>query len=197
LTLGNAGDYATSVGDRDPREPEPGYRLAAIGRAEAEDERLGLLERIFDPGSRRRRALVQPGWRCLEIGAGRGSMAVWLAGQVGERGQVVATDIDVTYLKRLEVPHLEVRRHDILEDPLDVPGPGSFVGLLLAGRYATGPDLWELVRITGWTPATQTATVNRNLTNTWPIGSLYRCWYDIRGADSSTSCRSSRPTRRQ
>jgi len=126
LTLGNAGDYATSVGDRDPREPEPGYRLAAIGRAEAEDERLGLLERIFDPGSRRRRALVQPGWRCLEIGAGRGSMAVWLAGQVGERGQVVATDIDVTYLKRLEVPHLEVRRHDILEDPLDVLGPGSF-----------------------------------------------------------------------
>ena len=183
LTLGNAGDYATSVGDRDPREPEPGYRLAAIGRAEAEDERLGLLERIFDPGSRRRRALVQPGWRCLEIGAGRGSMAVWVAGQVGERGQVVATDIDVTYLKRLEVPNLEVRRHDILEDPLDVFGPGSFVGLLLAGRYATGPDLWELVRITCWTPAMQTATVNRNLTNTWPIGSLYRCWYDIRGAD--------------
>jgi SAM-dependent methyltransferase len=114
------------VSDRDPRELGPAYRLAATGREEAEDERLGLLERIFDPGSRRRRAVVRPGWRCLEIGAGRGSMAVWLAGQVGEHGQVVATDIDVTYLKRLDVRNLEVRRHDILEDPVDVLGPGSF-----------------------------------------------------------------------
>jgi len=78
---------------------DPGYRLAARGRQEAEDERLALLERIFDPLSRRRRELVQPGWRCLEVGAGRGSMAVWLAEQVGESGEVVATDIDVTYLK--------------------------------------------------------------------------------------------------
>jgi signal transduction histidine kinase len=54
------------------------------------------VERIFDPLSRRRRELVQPGWGCLEVGAGRGSMAVWLAEQVGESGEVVATDIDVT-----------------------------------------------------------------------------------------------------
>jgi 2-polyprenyl-3-methyl-5-hydroxy-6-metoxy-1,4-benzoquinol methylase len=40
--------------------------------------------------SRRRRELVQPGWRCLEVGAGRGAMAVWLAERVGESGQVVA-----------------------------------------------------------------------------------------------------------
>src|SRR5262252_2622051 len=40
------------------------------------------------------------------------------------------------------------------------------VGLVLAGRYATAPDLWEIVRITSWTAGTQTATVNRNLTNT-------------------------------
>ena len=82
-----------------PLDRDPGYRLAARGRQEAEDERLALLERIFDPLSRRRRELVQPGWRCLEVGAGRGSMAVWLAEQVGESGEVVATDIDVTYLK--------------------------------------------------------------------------------------------------
>jgi 2-polyprenyl-3-methyl-5-hydroxy-6-metoxy-1,4-benzoquinol methylase len=83
------------------RVAEPGYRLDARGRQQAEDDRLGLLEDIFDPLSRQRRELVQPGWRCLEIGAGRGSMAVWLAERVGESGQVVATDIDVTYLKRL------------------------------------------------------------------------------------------------
>jgi len=53
-------------------------------------------------------------------------MAVWLAERVGESGQVVATDIDVTYLKRLNLPNLEVRKHNILDDPLDALGPGSF-----------------------------------------------------------------------
>ena len=102
------------------------YRLAAMGRREAEDERLSLLEEIFDPLSRQRRALVEPGWRCLEVGAGRGSMAVWLAQRVGVTGRVVATDVDTTYLNRLDLPNLEVRRHDILSDSLDTLDPGSF-----------------------------------------------------------------------
>ena len=97
----------------------PDYRLAAAGREAAEDERLDLLEQIYDPVSRERRALVQPGWRCLEVGAGRGSMAVWLATQVGPTGHVVATDVDTRYLSRLELPNLEVVEHNILEDPLD------------------------------------------------------------------------------
>jgi SAM-dependent methyltransferase len=103
-----------------------GYRLAAAGWEAAEDERLSLLEQLYDPVSRRRRALVQWGWRCLEVGAGRGSMAVWLAEQVGPAGQVVATDIDTGYLQRLDLPNLEVVEHSILEDPLEALGPGSF-----------------------------------------------------------------------
>ncbi len=91
----------------------PGYRLSAVGRQQVEDERLSLL----DPLSRQRRALVQPGWRCLEVGAGRGSMARWLAQQVGEQGRVVATDVDTTYLERLTIPNLDIRRHNILSDP--------------------------------------------------------------------------------
>jgi SAM-dependent methyltransferase len=102
------------------------YRLAAAGREVAEDERLTLLEQIFDPLSRRRRDMVQPGWRCLEVGAGRGSMAVWLAEQVGPSGHVVATDIDVGYLEQLDLPNLEVVQHDILEDSLEPLDPGSF-----------------------------------------------------------------------
>ena len=74
------------------------YRLAAAGREAEEDARLDLLEQIYDPASRGRRTLVQPGWRCLEVGAGRGSMAVWLAKQVGPTGHVVATDLDTRYL---------------------------------------------------------------------------------------------------
>ena len=102
------------------------YRLAAAGREVAEDERLGLLEQIYDPVSRRRRALVQPGWRCLEVGGGRGSMAAWLAEKVGPTGHVVTTDVDLGYLRRLNLPNLEVVEHNILEDPLEPLGPGSF-----------------------------------------------------------------------
>jgi len=36
LTPRNPGDYAPDVSDRDPRETESPYRLAAIGREEAE-----------------------------------------------------------------------------------------------------------------------------------------------------------------
>ena len=114
------------AGSGESQDAEPGYRLAARGRQEAEDERLGLLERLFDPASRRRRDLVRPDWRCLVIGAGRGSIAAWLAEQVGPSGHVVATDIDVTYLERLDLPNLEVRRHNILDDPLGALGLGSF-----------------------------------------------------------------------
>src|SRR4029077_20750563 len=96
------------------------------GREKAEDERLDLLEQLFDPGSRRRRDLVQPGWRCLEVGAGRGSMATWLAERVGPSGQVVATDLDTRSLDRLDLPNLQVVQHNIVDDPLDALGPGSF-----------------------------------------------------------------------
>jgi hypothetical protein len=130
LETGKATQYGSATIERQdtskvagPLELAPGYRLEAKGRKEAEDDRLALLERIFDPLSRRRREMVQPGWRCLEVGAGRGSMAVWLAERVGDNGHVVATDMDLTYLKRFNVPNLEVRQHNILEDPLDALGP--------------------------------------------------------------------------
>jgi len=87
-------------------EGRPGYWLKASGREEQESERLRLLEKLYDPGSRARRRLVQPGWRCLEIGGGRGSVAAWLAEQVGDSGEVVVTDIDTRYLERLELPNL-------------------------------------------------------------------------------------------
>jgi len=105
---------------------QPAYRLAGTGREAAESDRLGLLERIFDPLSRKRRNMVQPGWRCLEVGAGRGSMALWLAEQVGPADRVVATDIDMTYLKRLAAPNLKVVQHDIIAEPVGILGAGSF-----------------------------------------------------------------------
>ena len=102
------------------------YGLAAEGREADEDSRLSLLEQLYDPLSRERRAFVQPGWRCLEVGAGRGSLARWMAEAVGPTGEVVATDLDTRYLERLEVPNLRVIRHDLLTDPFEVLEPGSY-----------------------------------------------------------------------
>lgn len=136
----------------------PGYWLKASGREEQEANRLGQLEALYDPGSRARRAFVEPGWRCLDIGGGRGSLAVWLAEQVGSSGEVVVTDLDTRYLERLDVPNLRVVRHDILDDPLDVLGPGSFdlvsvrlVLFWLAGRREEAvARMVECLRPGGW-----------------------------------------------
>lgn len=37
---------------------------------------------------------VAPGWRCLDVGAGAGTITAWLADRVGPDGQVVALDLD-------------------------------------------------------------------------------------------------------
>src|SRR5262249_13567684 len=62
---------------------------------------------------------VGPGWRCLDVGAGDGSVARWLADRVGPAGRVVATDLNPRFLGGHGLPNLEVRRHNILEDDLE------------------------------------------------------------------------------
>lgn len=86
-----------------------------------EEERLALMSSLLDPLHRRQLQAcgVGPGWRCLEVGSGNGSVSAWLAEEVGPNGRVVATDIDASYLTRLALPTLEVRRLDILRDPVE------------------------------------------------------------------------------
>ena len=80
-------------------------------------QRLRTLEELFDAGSIRvLEALdVQPSWRCLEVGAGGGSIARWLAERTSS---VLATDLDVTHTRAVAGPNLEVREHDLLRDAL-------------------------------------------------------------------------------
>src|SRR4029077_16621494 len=61
---------------------------------------------------------VGPGWRCLEVGGGRGSIAAWLATRVGPTGHVLVTDLDPRFLDASKFPNLEVRRHNIVSDSL-------------------------------------------------------------------------------
>jgi SAM-dependent methyltransferase len=86
-----------------------------------ERERLALLTRIADPITTRRLSDlgVGLGWRCLDVGAGDGSVARWLAGRVGPEGRVVATDLNPRFLVGHGLPNLEVRRHNLLEDELE------------------------------------------------------------------------------
>jgi SAM-dependent methyltransferase len=85
-----------------------------------ENERLALLENSLDPMTIRHleKLGVIEGWNCLEVGAGKGSVAIWLAKQVGSKGRVLATDLDTKFLQKLNIHNLEVRQHDILKDGL-------------------------------------------------------------------------------
>lgn len=56
---------------------------------------------------------VGKGWRCLEIGAGSGTVVRWLADRVGPTGHVVATDLETKWLRAIEVPNVEVLEHEI------------------------------------------------------------------------------------
>jgi SAM-dependent methyltransferase len=88
--------------------------------AEHEAGRLAGIQAAFDAGTFRHLADlgVGEGWRCLEVGAGAGSVAKWLCERVGEKGSVVATDINTALLDDLDLPNLEVRRHDLQTEDL-------------------------------------------------------------------------------
>jgi len=85
--------------------------------------RMDVLARLYDPTSRRvlQGTGIAPGWRCLEVGGGGGSVARWIAERVGLTGSVLCTDLDTRIIERERAAagaNLEVVRHDIAQDPL-------------------------------------------------------------------------------
>ncbi|SNX63518.1 ubiquinone/menaquinone biosynthesis C-methylase UbiE [Streptomyces sp. TLI_55] len=87
---------------------------------EREHGRLLALEEIYDSQSRHRLTElgVVDGWHCLEVGCGAGSIARWLAKQVGAAGRVLATDVDTRFAHSHGLSNLEIRTHDLLRDDL-------------------------------------------------------------------------------
>jgi SAM-dependent methyltransferase len=79
---------------------------------------LAALSQLYDPFTTRRLADagVPEGGRCLEIGAGNGSIAAWLADQAGPAGTVIATDVDPRHIAAH--PGVTVVRHNIATDEL-------------------------------------------------------------------------------
>jgi SAM-dependent methyltransferase len=120
------------------------------------------MESLWDPGSQ---ALldeigVSDGWRCLEVGAGGGSLVEWMT----RRGAtVMAIDIDTRFIESLASDAVQVRRIDVRTDGL----PRSRFDLVHArlvlehlperrqilGRLATAlrPGGWLVIEDYDWT----------------------------------------------
>jgi len=102
----------------------PGVSTYLLDNAsEKAGTRMDVLARLYDPTSRRvlESAGIAPGWRCLEVGGGGGSVARWMADRVGPAGSVLCTDLDTRIIEQDRAAagaNLEVIRHDIALDPL-------------------------------------------------------------------------------
>lgn len=83
-----------------------------------ERERLLTLARFRDPQTRSILSDigVGPGWACCDIGTGAGTVAAWLAEQVGPNGRVVALDVDTRFAACPGT--VEVRTHDVTAEPI-------------------------------------------------------------------------------
>jgi len=86
-----------------------------------ETRRLDQLETFMDDGTLDRldRVGIRRGDRCLEVGAGRGSIALAMLARCGAEGEVVATDIDARWIEAITAPGFRAVRHDIATDPVD------------------------------------------------------------------------------
>jgi SAM-dependent methyltransferase len=98
-----------------------GEYVLADAAFDSELARIRLLERLYDPTTAARLDAipVEPGWRCLEIGAGGGSVGRLLADRVGPTGKVVAVDMNTRFLQDIGDPTIEVRESDVRTDELD------------------------------------------------------------------------------
>lgn len=105
--------------------------------------RLTLLSKVLDQFSQRRlsTAGLHPASRCLEVGAGTGSIAVWLAEQVGPVGQVVATDLNIDHIPNH--PNLTPVVHNIATDTLEDAGGFDLIHARLV--ISQQPNRWAVV----------------------------------------------------
>lgn len=149
----------------DTQDTPLGYALDSAWYAER--ERLNSLTRLYDPGSLDlcHRLGVSRGWRCLDVGAGTGSLAQSLAAIVAPTGTVTALDIDTRFLEPLATEHLQVIRANIATD--HVPsGEFDLVHARLLLEHlperdavlhtlvdATSPGGWVLIEDFDWATA--------------------------------------------
>jgi ubiquinone/menaquinone biosynthesis C-methylase UbiE len=109
----------TSVADR------PGRRYPMDNDTPASVRQHQALSDLLDGLTTRRISglLDLVGARCLEVGAGGGSIAIWLAERVGDDGGVVAVDLKPGQIpphRRMEILALDVTRQALPAGPFDL-----------------------------------------------------------------------------
>jgi SAM-dependent methyltransferase len=106
----------TVAAQPDPATSAPAYTFD--NDAPAAGERLDLLSAVLDGFTISRLSGVGEltGRRCLELGAGNGSIAGWLADQAGPTARVLATDINTRHIPPDR--GYAVVRHDLTRDPV-------------------------------------------------------------------------------
>ena len=133
----------------------------------AERARLDSLTALYDPTTLALcdRLGLEPGWRCLDVGAGTGTLAQALAERVAPSGGVVAVDLDTRFLDPLAGPHLETVSLDVTEEPLASAEFDLVHARLLLEHLpardevlmnmirATNPGGWVLVEDLDWATA--------------------------------------------
>jgi 2-polyprenyl-3-methyl-5-hydroxy-6-metoxy-1,4-benzoquinol methylase len=148
-------------------------RWTIAGTSE-EHRRLRMIEAAFDAFTiaHLERLGLAEGWRCLELGAGAGSIAAWMAERAGAPN-VVATELRPEFVTRAEELGVRVLRHDVTVD--QPPGEGFDVIHARAvlehvtsrdqviGRLADwlAPGGWLLVEDLTFVPAIATRPVLR------------------------------------
>jgi SAM-dependent methyltransferase len=105
-------------------------------------DRHNILPAVLDELSTSRLAGIGDltGRRCLEIGAGGGSIAAWLAERTGGTGTVLATDLNVRYLR--SDAGYQVLAHDLLREPVPT-GPWDVIHARLVLQHL--PDRAKLL----------------------------------------------------
>jgi len=97
-------------------------------------ERLDLLSAVLDGFTSSRLSSLGDltERRCLELGAGNGSIAGWLADQAGPSGRVLVTDINTRHISPDR--RYTVVRHDLTTDPIP-DGPWDVIHARLVLRH--------------------------------------------------------------
>ncbi|HEV2360756.1 MAG TPA: methyltransferase domain-containing protein, partial [Acidimicrobiales bacterium] len=97
-------------------EPESREHYPITNDSVEEEQRLTLHQQLYDPITIGlfETIGVGEGWRCAELGAGRGSIAAWMSGAVGPSGSVRAIDRDITQLGALrDLDNVEIVEADL------------------------------------------------------------------------------------
>jgi SAM-dependent methyltransferase len=132
------------------------YVLSQRGAPDVERARLRLLEELHDPLSAGQLDAigVGEGWRCLDVGAGGGSVTRMLAERVGSTGSVLAVDLDTSLLDGLASDRVEVRRLDVLGDELPEAAfdlvHGRLLLMFLSPRLGALQRMVRAARPGGW-----------------------------------------------